>query len=137
MPRSIEGSLADGGRIVDDLWLMVETADALRLAPDAVSLLVPHQLWSSQRDSLIARGTPVGVVLEPNEDPATLVADLSRLAMIAIRFPKFTDGRGSLDRAIAARALRLSRLAARGRRRAARPAVLPASLRLRQLRDAA
>lgn len=94
MPRSIEGSIAAGGRIVDDDWLTVETADALQLAPEAAPLLVSHALWLSERDWLIARGKPIGVVLEANEDPATLVDDLSRLAMIAVRFPKFTDGRG-------------------------------------------
>ncbi len=94
MPRSIEGSIAEGGRIVDDVWLTVETAEALQLAPEGAPVLVTHDLWSSERDWLIARGTRVGVVLEPNEDPATLVDDLPRLSMIAIRFPKFTDGRG-------------------------------------------
>ncbi len=94
MPRSIEGSIAEGGRIVDDAWLTVETADALQLAPEGSPVLVVHALWMSERDWLLARGTPVGVVLEADEDPATLEGDLSHLAMIAIRFPKFTDGRG-------------------------------------------
>jgi len=33
-------------------------------------------------------------VLEPHEDPAALAAMLERLSLIAIRFPKFGDGRG-------------------------------------------
>lgn len=94
MPASIEGSIAEGGRIVDDVWLTFETAEAMSNAPGSAPLLVPHDLWSAERDRLVARGAPVGVVLEPHEDPATLVDDLSRLSMIAIRFPKFTDGRG-------------------------------------------
>lgn len=94
MSRLIEGSIADGGRVVDDVWVAVETVDALTLVPDASPVLVPHALWMTDRDRLIARQAPVGVVLEPDDDPAMLVDDVARLAMIAIRFPKFTDGRG-------------------------------------------
>jgi len=33
-------------------------------------------------------------LLEPDHEPADLREDLSRLSLIAIRFPVFTDGRG-------------------------------------------
>lgn len=94
MPRLIEGSIASGGRIVDDDWTLVETADALRSAQPTSSLLVPHALWSAERDRLIEHPGPLGIVLEPDDDPATVADDLARIALIAVRFPKFTDGRG-------------------------------------------
>ena len=44
-------------------------------------------------------GTPAplarhGVVLQPEDDPETLVPYLSQLKVVAIHFPVFTDGRG-------------------------------------------
>jgi uncharacterized protein (DUF934 family) len=55
---------------------------------------VPHGLWSTERDALLARGTPIGVRLEPDDDPASIAPDLAHFALVAIHFPKFTDGRG-------------------------------------------
>lgn len=43
---------------------------------------------------LLARGTPLGVWLAPGDDPAAIAGDLQRLALVAVHFPKFTDGRG-------------------------------------------
>jgi uncharacterized protein (DUF934 family) len=93
-PRIIEGSLADGGRIVEDRWTEIDTAEGLHLAAEGVPLFVPHALWTSERDALIARNVPIAVKLENTDDPASLVDDLARFSMIAIHFPKFTDGRG-------------------------------------------
>lgn len=35
-----------------------------------------------------------GVIIEPEEDPASLQGHLPKLGVIAIHFPKFADGRG-------------------------------------------
>lgn len=94
MSRLIEGSLAEGGRIVEDTWMPVDSDASLASAPPAASVLVTHALWSSRRDALIARGTPVGVRLEASDDPASIADDLQHLSLIAVDFPKFTDGRG-------------------------------------------
>ena len=41
------------------------------------------------------RGRPgVGVLLEPADDPAVLEGDIASIPVIAVNFPKFTDGRG-------------------------------------------
>ena len=94
MSRLIEGSLADGGRIVDDTWTEIDTAEGLHAADDGSPLLVSHAVWSTERATLIARGTPIGVRLEAADDPASIADDLERFALIAVHFPKFTDGRG-------------------------------------------
>ena len=94
MSKLIEGSIAEGGRIVEDMWTSVDTIEALRDVSDDAAVLVPLALWKSERDGLIARTALIGVKLAPNDDPAELAADVSRLALIAIEFPKFTDGRG-------------------------------------------
>jgi len=93
-PRLIVGSLADGGRVVDDEWIEIETAEGLHVAPDGAPLLVSHTVWSTERDALLARGTPIGVRLGPDDDPASISTDLAHFALVAIHFPKFTDGRG-------------------------------------------
>ena len=42
---------------------------------------------------MLARGD-IGVWLAPADDPAALAADVAALPVIAVDFPKFTDGRG-------------------------------------------
>jgi uncharacterized protein (DUF934 family) len=36
---------------------------------------------------------PLAVVLQPDQPPSTIEGDLNRLALVAINFPVFTDGR--------------------------------------------
>ncbi len=94
MAKVVEGSFADGGRVVDDVWTTVDTAEGLHAAPDGAALLVGHALWTSERERLVARGTAIGIKLEPQDDPASIADDLGRFGLVAIDFPKFTDGRG-------------------------------------------
>jgi len=42
---------------------------------------------------MIAEGRSVGVRLAPDEAPEALVLDLPKLALVALAFPKFRDGR--------------------------------------------
>lgn len=44
-------------------------------------------------ESLLAEGRSVGVRLEPHEEVEALAYDLPRLALVALAFPKFRDGR--------------------------------------------
>src|SRR5690242_13288086 len=79
--------------VTDDRWTVVREATVLADLPDGVPVIVPLALWIDRRAALIARGE-VGVWLAPAEDPAAVAADTGRLAVIAIDFPQFTDGRG-------------------------------------------
>ncbi len=62
--------------------------------------LVAGSDWLARRDAWLAllQGADgrvrVGIELSPDEDPAAFAADLDRFSLIAIRFPRFTDGRG-------------------------------------------
>ena len=67
-------------------------ADAVTLPVGAIA--VPLALWKQRREELAARDAPVGVWLEPAEAPEALFDDLHGLPLVAVRFPKFTDGRG-------------------------------------------
>jgi uncharacterized protein (DUF934 family) len=76
-------TLAEGG-----------TADGLALPAGRV--LVPLAVWQAQREALLARAerAELGVWLDAGDDPGALADDVARLALIAVNFPKFTDGRG-------------------------------------------
>ena len=78
-------------RVEDDRW---ETLPAGTTELPAGPVIVPLALWKSRRDALIARPEPVGVWLAPDEEPAELAPDLHHLALVAVHFPKWGDGRG-------------------------------------------
>ena len=81
-------------RIVPDSWRLL-SADATTVnSPCAADVIVPLTLWRAASVELAARPGRVGVWLEPNEGPETIAADLARLPLVAVEFPKFTDGRG-------------------------------------------
>jgi uncharacterized protein (DUF934 family) len=43
---------------------------------------------------LLGQPSPPDVVLQPNDEPATLAGRLASLKVIAVNFPKYGDGRG-------------------------------------------
>jgi uncharacterized protein (DUF934 family) len=97
MPRIIRNS-----HIEDDQWTLLPAAEGASDASAATAetplpagpLLVPLPLWLLRRDELAARAEPVGVWLDAGDDPAAIAADLGHLGLVAVNFPKFTDGRG-------------------------------------------
>jgi uncharacterized protein (DUF934 family) len=80
--------------IVDDSWTHAADGEPLPAGDVTVSL----SRWLSERDALKARAASgsgrVGVRLAPSEEPDALAPDLGELPLVAIEFPKFTDGRG-------------------------------------------
>jgi len=76
-----------------DRWHEASADDAPVAAPaaDPYSLLTLGQ-WAAVRDAWPA-GTPVGVVVPNDVDIETIVADLPRLSLVALQFPKWVDGR--------------------------------------------
>ena len=44
---------------------------------------------------IVAQLSPPDLVLEPTDDPAIVAGAVGQAAVIAIHFPKFSDGRGS------------------------------------------
>jgi uncharacterized protein (DUF934 family) len=88
--------------VVDSWRLLEEPADRLLitgedgLLPDLPtgSLIVPLRVWRLRRDDLLGSGRGAGVWIATDAEPAALTEDVARLAVIAIRFASFTDGRG-------------------------------------------
>lgn len=78
-------------RLVDgDPW--ATAADDAPLPEDAPAI-VSLARWTAERDRLRARNRPLGLALDPGDDIAAVVADLGRFDLIALRFPRFSDGR--------------------------------------------
>ena len=76
--------------IVDDDY--VHVTDGAEQPVDAKPI-VPLADFIKNRETLLARHAAVGVRVPSDKLPAD-IRDLERLALIAIEFPKFTDGRG-------------------------------------------
>ena len=76
---------------------MIEDAFASAVGAESIppdgAVIVDLDQWQAQRDALLSRGAPVGVWLRPDDDPRSLADDLSKLAVVALEFPAFTDGR--------------------------------------------
>lgn len=79
--------------VIQDSWKLLER-DALGALPFFGDVIVPLELWTSERETLAFRLGRVGVWLDTDSDPALIAQDLARLDLIAIRFANFTDGRG-------------------------------------------
>jgi len=96
MPRIIRNR-----RIVDDDWRLLD-ADAL-LAPGedgfvpgipSGDVIAPLRLWRLRRDELTARAGRLGVLIAGDEEPEAIAPALAHLALVAVRFDRFSDGRG-------------------------------------------
>lgn len=84
------------GVVALDDWgvLRLEEGDAPESAAvPAGRIIVPLKVWLAQRATLQAR-TEIGVWLDSDEHAEDLADDLARLAVVAVNFPKFNDGRG-------------------------------------------
>ena len=55
--------------------------------------LVPFALWQAQHDALASR-KDIGVWLSPSDDLSEVSKHFGQWPLLAIDFPKFTDGRG-------------------------------------------
>jgi uncharacterized protein (DUF934 family) len=93
-------SIIKNRAIVNDDWTLVRPAEdgslpALNELP-AGKIIVPLAFWQAERDALSAsRGAAeLGVWLAPDSEPADIAGDFDKLAVIAVDFPVFRDGRG-------------------------------------------
>ena len=76
--------------VVADPWQVVGDTDEL---PADGPVIISHARWETERERLIARPGPLGIRLKSDQHPALIVDDLDRFDLIALEFPKFTDGR--------------------------------------------
>lgn len=82
--------LVKDGEVVADAWCHAGDDDPL---PEGAPVVVPLARWRRDRDSLLARGTPLGVRLTSDQLAETIGDDAGHLALIVLVFPSFRDGR--------------------------------------------
>ena len=83
------------GVVAEDSFTLLALAEGdtpESVALPAGDLIVPLAVWQARKPELTNRR--MGVVLDPADEPSSLQNDFQALAVIAVRFPKFTDGRG-------------------------------------------
>lgn len=80
--------------VADDWQVLPAIADGVAAALPEGKLIVPLNVWQVLPDALTKRELPVGVWLDSHEDAAEIANAVNSFAVIAVNFPKFTDGRG-------------------------------------------
>ena len=88
-----------GRAVVADDWAVLRLAEgdaADSVGVPAGKVILPLAVWQAQRETLLTRAGAgeIGVWFASDELAATLKDDLDRFAVLAVDFPKFTDGRG-------------------------------------------
>jgi len=82
--------LVENGRIVEDRYRRVLDEAPL---PDGVPVIVPAQRFLADATELVQRDGALGVLWPNDRRIAELAPWLDRLALVALVFPKFRDGR--------------------------------------------
>jgi uncharacterized protein (DUF934 family) len=82
--------LVENGQIVQDRYMHVGDDAPI---PDRVPVIVPAQRFLANIDALIRRDGSLGVLWPNDRRIAELAPWLGHLALIALQFPKFRDGR--------------------------------------------
>jgi uncharacterized protein (DUF934 family) len=82
--------LVENGRIVEDRYVLVDGEGGL---PERTPAIVPASRFLADADALIRRDGGLGVLWPNNRPVAELQPWLGHLALIALDFPKFRDGR--------------------------------------------
>ncbi|MGH6630590.1 MAG: DUF934 domain-containing protein [Burkholderiales bacterium] len=83
-------------QVAADPWQRLELGSdgSLPPVPPAGDVIVPLAMWQRLRAELLARPGRLGVWLNSNEEPAAIAEDLRLFGVVAVNFPKVTDGRG-------------------------------------------
>ena len=89
MPSLIKLTAA-GAEQVEDRFVNVTDEDAV---PQGADVIVSLTRLKVEGEALLTSGVQVGVQIEPAEAVEDLASFLPRLAVVAVAFPKFRDGR--------------------------------------------
>lgn len=82
--------LVKAGKIVEDRFVRVPDDAPV---PDGIAVLVPHGRLFADAAHLLRRAAPIGVTWPNDRKVAELAPYLDRVALVALVFPAFKDGR--------------------------------------------
>ncbi len=82
--------LIKDNQAVADPWVAPAADEPL---PEGEPAIVSLERWQAERETLIGRNAPLGIRLRSDQPPGPIAEDLERFAVVALEFPKFTDGR--------------------------------------------
>ena len=82
--------LLKDGHLVEDPWRVI---DDLASLPAIEPAIVSFARFQAERDVLLTRGAPLGVKLRNTDAVDALAGVVDRVELIALAFPKFSDGR--------------------------------------------
>ncbi len=85
--------LIKNDQLVDDPWYVLDDEGAASVSDDA-DIVVSYERWTKDRESLVSRNGRLGVKLSSDQPPSLIEDDLKHLDLVAVEFPRFTDGRG-------------------------------------------
>ncbi|HLH11945.1 MAG TPA: DUF934 domain-containing protein [Methylovirgula sp.] len=84
-------ALFKDGRFTPDPW---RRADGIADLPPEGYVIMTVESWRHLDTLSNRRNVAFGLLLEPSQPVETIAEDLPYLALVALQFPKFTDGRG-------------------------------------------
>jgi uncharacterized protein (DUF934 family) len=82
--------LVENGKVVEDRYVRVGDDEPL---PERVPVIVSAKRFLADADALSRRDGSLGVLWPNDRRPAELKPWLGHLALVALQFPKFRDGR--------------------------------------------
>jgi phosphoadenosine phosphosulfate reductase len=87
--RDPAGAIWRDGAFRRDAWVRAVEGDPLPDAP----VIVPKKRWLAERAALAGRAAALGLHLDGGDRIDDIAADLEQFSLIAVAFPKFSDGR--------------------------------------------
>ena len=83
-------ALVKNHAVIDDPFTDVSGHETI---PASGAVLVDLDQWQAHRGQLLRRTEPVGVKLRSDQPPDSIAEDLRSIALVALEFPVFRDGR--------------------------------------------
>ena len=80
-----------GDGFVPDDWRNLAHGEGL---PPEGNVILTLAHWQTAGAQTQTGNMPLGLLIEPGQDIRRIAPDLARFALVAVAFPKFTDGRG-------------------------------------------
>lgn len=81
--------LIKDGAVADDLYTRIADGAALEDGPVIVSLT----RFLAEKEPLLARGEPLGIILETSDNPEALEDSIENISLVVLNVPHFKDGR--------------------------------------------